>query len=171
MEKEIVFRPANSNDAHAIWKILAQAIIRRKNDGSQQWQDGYPNSETVDTDIDNQWGFVLQVGDEVAVYAALIKNFEPAYEEIKGQWISHQDFLVVHRVAVSESFLGKGLVKVLFQQIEAYAVSQGIFSIKMDTNFDNLPMLKIAEKLGYVYCGKVYFRGGERLAFEKFIGG
>ena len=82
-----------------------------------------------------------------------------------------QDCSIFTRVAVSESFLGKGLVKVLFQQIEAYAVSQGIFSIKMDTNFDNLPMLKIAEKLGYVYCGKVYFRGGERLAFEKFIGG
>ena len=25
------------------------------------------------------------------------------------------------------------------------------------------------EKLGYKYCGKVYFRGGERVAFEKVL--
>ena len=30
-------------------------------------------------------------------------------------------------------------------------------------------MLKIFEKSGYKYCGKVYFRGGEREAFEKVL--
>jgi hypothetical protein len=28
-------------------------------------------------------------------------------------------------------------------------------------------MLRVLEKLGYVYCGEVYFRGSARKAFEK----
>ncbi len=30
-----------------IWEILQDAILRRKKDGSNQWQDGYPNPESV----------------------------------------------------------------------------------------------------------------------------
>jgi hypothetical protein len=30
-------------------------------------------------------------------------------------------------------------------------------------------MLKLFEKLGYQYCGEVYFRGSARKAFEKVI--
>lgn len=30
-------------------------------------------------------------------------------------------------------------------------------------------MLKIIEKLGYKYCGEVYFRGVARKAFEKLL--
>ncbi len=39
----------------------------------------------------------------------------------------------------------------------------------MDTNFDNTPMLRILEKLGYTYCGEVYFRGSARRAYEKVL--
>jgi hypothetical protein len=37
------FRKATPPEIPQIWDILQQAIIRRKNDGSNQWQDGYPN--------------------------------------------------------------------------------------------------------------------------------
>ena len=40
---------------------------------------------------------------------------------------------------------------------------------KLDTNFDNAPMLKILDKLGYTYCGEVFFRGSARKAFEKIL--
>jgi hypothetical protein len=43
-----------------------------------------------------------------------------------------------------------------------FALSQNIKSVKADTNFDNLAMLKIFESLGYVYCGQVYFRGSAK---------
>ncbi|HAI81103.1 MAG TPA: GNAT family N-acetyltransferase, partial [Chryseobacterium sp.] len=42
MNSEINFRKATPEDAGQIWQILQQAIRRRKNDGSRQWQDGYP---------------------------------------------------------------------------------------------------------------------------------
>ena len=107
--------------------------------------------------------------NEIAVYGALILNDEPAYDDIKGKWLSDGDFVVVHRVAVNEKFHGKGLVKVFFEKIEDFAKENQIYSIKVDTNFDNGAMLHILEKLGYTYCGEVFLSGGVRKAFEKLL--
>ena len=52
-------RKATTKDADKIWKILQGAIARRKADGSEQWQDGYPNPVVVRADIDKEVGFVL----------------------------------------------------------------------------------------------------------------
>ena len=69
-----------------------------------------------------------------------------------------------------EGYLGKDfLVKSSYGHIRDLAKGNNIFSIKVDTNFDNIPMLKILEKLGYTYCGEVTFRGSFRKAFEKTL--
>jgi GNAT superfamily N-acetyltransferase len=73
----------------------------------------------------------------------------------------------VHRVAVSKLAKGKGIATKLFKNIEGLCLEKNIHSIKVDTNFDNVPMLKILDKLDYTYCGEVYFRGAARKAFEK----
>ena len=163
------FREAIEQDQEVIWNILQQAIERRRLDGSSQWQDGYPNPETVKSDIDRKIGYVLCLDDEVVAYGAVIMNDEPAYENIEGDWLSNADFLVVHRVAVSEKVIGRGLAQKLFENIEKVALEKEVFSIKVDTNFDNGAMLYILKKLNYVYCGEVYFRGSPRKAFEKLL--
>lgn len=163
------FRKATFNDADSIWNLLQQAILRRKMDGSQQWQEGYPNLQTVKSDIEKEVGYVLADDEKVVGYAAVIFNDEPAYETIDGKWLSDGKFAVVHRVAVSDDYLGKGLAKQIFLFIEKLVETNGISSIKVDTNFDNPAMLHIFEKLGYSFCGKVLLRGNERLAFEKLL--
>lgn len=163
------FRKAVTEDRSAIWEILQQAILRRKKDGSNQWQDGYPNPDVVQRDIDGEAGYVLTQGDTILGYCAILVNDEPAYEAIEGKWVTTGDFVVFHRVAIAEHQLGKGLAKALFGFIEEFARSRGIPSVKADTNFDNAAMLSLFEKLGYVYCGEVYFRGSPRKAYEKVL--
>lgn len=170
MEDKWVLHPAEMPDRHDIWEIIHQAIIRRKLDGSTQWQDGYPNMETIEKDIRDQQGYVLRHEDRIIAYAALIYNDEPAYDQIEGNWLSEFPFLVIHRVAVSDQMAGKGIATLLLRKIESYAHQKQIPSIRADTNFDNYAMLKVLEKSGYQYCGKVLIRGDERLAFEKLIG-
>ena len=102
-------------------------------------------------------------------YAAVIINNEPAYDEIEGKWLTNGDFIVVHRVAIADEAAGKGYATKIFGFIEKWAIQNRIFSIKVDTNFDNRAMLKILDKLGYKYCGEVYFRGAARKAFEKVL--
>lgn len=169
MNPEIQLRKAETRDCDIIWDIIQQAIERRRIDGSNQWQQGYPNLGTVESDIEKGFGYVLTVDGEIAVYTALILNDEPAYSSIEGAWLSNGEFVVVHRVAIDKKFAGKGMVKILFDHIEEFTRSQHIQSIKVDTNFDNLAMLKILEAKGYTYCGEVFLAGGVRKAFEKVL--
>jgi GNAT superfamily N-acetyltransferase len=138
---EHFLRKALPSEAEIIWNILQQAIERRRKDGSRQWQDGYPNLEVVKMDISSGKGYVLEREGKIAAYAALVFNDEPAYDEIEGNWLTNGDFLVIHRVAVSDDFLGKGIAVSLFKLLEDFAKEHQVFSIKVDTNFDNLAML------------------------------
>jgi len=57
----------------------------------------------------------------------------------------------------------------LFKEIESLCLDKGVYSIKIDTNFDNIPMLKIMDRLQYTYCGEVIVGGAPRKAFEKVL--
>lgn len=162
-------RKATLSEVPEIWKILQQAIARRKQDGSQQWQDGYPNEQTIHNDLANGSAYVLEDNDRIIAYAAIIFDVEPAYTDIQGKWLTNDQYVVIHRVATSNEVLGKGIATQLFKLIEDLALDSKVYSIKVDTNFDNLAMLKILAKLDYVYCGEVFFRGSARKAFEKVL--
>ena len=47
----MVLRLAKIEEVAIIWEILQDAIAQRKKDGSDQWQNGYPNEQTVEDDI------------------------------------------------------------------------------------------------------------------------
>ncbi len=168
-EQNNVFRVAVLEDLPEIWTIIQQAIQRRKEEGSNQWQDGYPNPEIITQDIEHNHGFVLTDGETVIGYTAVLINDEPEYNRLEGEWLTNDDFVVFHRVAISEKYLGKGYAKKMMASIESYAMGKNIFSIKADTNHDNEPMKRIFDSLGYQFCGRVYFRGSPRNAFEKVL--
>ena len=163
------FRPAKISEAFEIWQILKDAIQRRKEDGSNQWQDGYPNMDVVKNDIERKIGFVLTQNDNIIGYTAIIINDEPDYINIEGKWLTNKEFMVYHRVAISKKFLAKGMAKKMMKLIEEYALSKNIYSLKADTNHDNIPMLKIFEKMGYSFCGTVHIRQSPRKAYEKVL--
>lgn len=165
----MILRKATFAELPEIWEILQQAIEQRKQDGSQQWQNGYPNEQTIRNDMMNEYAHILLENDVIVAYVAIIFGVEPAYEQIVGKWLTNDKYLVVHRVATANAAKGKGIATQLFQLLEKVATEQNVFSIKVDTNFDNIPMLKILEKLNYTYCGEVYFDNSARKAFEKVL--
>ncbi len=165
----MIFRKAVESDIDQIWEVLQYAIARRKSDGSSQWQDGYPNPDAIRNDLKNDWAYVIADDEGVLAYAAVIFDGEPAYDDIEGKWLSTDDYVVLHRVAAAERSKGMGIATHFFKYVEELALSQNVHSIKVDTNFDNIAMLKILDRLGYQYCGEVYFRGSARKAFEKLI--
>ena len=163
------FRLAEQADSDQIWELLKEAIQRRKDDGSNQWQDGYPNPDVIAKDIAQQHGFVLTDSEEVIGYCAILINDEPDYNHIEGEWLSENDFVVFHRMAVLKNRAGKGLGKRLMNHIENFAKFNRIYSVKADTNHDNEAMKHNFEKSGYTYCGQVYINGSPRKAFEKLL--
>jgi GNAT superfamily N-acetyltransferase len=163
------FRLATECDAAYIWEILEKAIQRRKESGSEQWQDGYPNPEVITHDIARKKGYILTENDCLVGYVSVAINEEPEYVRLRGKWLTNEGFVVFHRLAVAESHLGKGCANQIFKWIEEFAKNRAIKSIKADTNFDNIPMLRLFDKHGYVYCGEVSFRGSPRRAYEKLL--
>ena len=70
----------------------------------------------------------------------------------------------------TQMFLDLGFKSVTMDDLaQELAISKNVYSIKVDTNFDNLAMLHIFNKLEYQYCGQVYFRGSARRAYEKIL--
>jgi hypothetical protein len=67
------FRKALLTELPQIWEILQQAILRRKQDGSEQWQDGYPNPGVIKKDIEKGAGYVLTDDDRIVGYAAILQ--------------------------------------------------------------------------------------------------
>src|SRR5688500_11930368 len=130
-------RKADISDITSIWEILEQAIEQRRQEGSEQWQNGYPNQQTVFDDITNGFGYVITDNGIIIAYAAIIFGIEPAYNEIEGQWLTNGDYVAVHRVATSNSVKGKGVATKLFKLLEDLSIEHNVFSIKVDTNFDN----------------------------------
>ena len=163
------FKKADSTDIPEIWAILQHAIIRRKNDGSNQWQDGYPNPEVIKNDVEKGYGYVLTDDETIIGYCAILINDEPEYLKIEGNWLTNTDFVVFHRVAIAEKYLGRNLSKKIIDFIEDFARKNNIKSLKADTNHDNFAMMKIFEKSGFTFCGIVHFRGSPRRAYEKEV--
>lgn len=165
----MIFKQATQEDIPIIWTILQHAIQKRKEEGSTQWQDGYPNLQTIENDIAQGYGYKLIINREIAAYAALIFNNEPTYDYIEGAWLSDGEFAVIHRIATHKQYIGQGYASMLLTHLENHIQVQGISSIKIDTNYDNDAMLKILKRMGYTHCGIIYTRGEEREAFEKLL--
>ena len=162
-------RRANQRDVPEIWSILQEAIAKRKVEGSQQWQNGYPNLKVIQSDMAKEASFVLTEKEEIIGCCSLFINDEPIYNEIDGEWLTTGDFIAFHRLAIKASHVGKGLSSKILELIEKYAQENKIYSIKADTNFDNPAMLGLFKKMGYTYCGEVNVREKPRNAFEKIL--
>ena len=169
MEDAIQLRKAYATDIERIWQIILQAKEKMRLRNTLQWQDGYPNMESINNDIAKGYGYVLSLGNEVIAYAAVVFDGEPAYDNIQGTWLSDYPYVVVHRVAVADEMLRQGIATLFMQKIEKMSLERGIRSFRVDTNFDNSYMLKIFDKLGFAYCGEVFYVANQRMAFEKIL--
>lgn len=165
----MLLRPASPADHQTIWLILQQAIEQRRLDGSKQWQNGYPNEQTIREDMARNNAYVLVENEKIIAYAAIIFDGEPTYQDIDGAWLTAGDYVTIHRVATSNAVKGRGVATQLFGLIEAFCVERKALSIRADTNFDNVPMLKILDRLGYTYCGQIVVSTSPRRAYEKVL--
>ena len=113
----------------------------------------------------------LYIEDNDKIIATIYISFEEDedYKNIyEGKWISEGDYCVIHRIALDNTYKGKGIFKNLIKQVEQMCINKNINTIKVDTHEDNLNMQNALKKNGFKYCGVVYVEGGEkRIAFER----
>ena len=174
MDNELIFRQAVPHEAPLIMQIIRQAQARMYAAGSRQWQDGYPAPGHISADIAAGRGYVLcrpgvKESHAIIAYGAVVFDGEPAYDELDGEWLTDGPYVLVHRIAVADGERGHGVGAEFLRRVEELARERGIGAFRIDTNFDNRPMLRLLERAEFTPCGKVVYRSGERLAFEKKI--
>ena len=164
----MILRPTKIEDISRVIDIINQAKTYFKNNDIDQWQDGYPNEETIEKDIENNEAYVLEE-DGVILGTCMVTNHgEPAYNRIEGKWILNCPYICVHRIAVDNEYKGKGLASTILDQV--VAMYPDYHSVRMDTHHDNLSMQSFLTKYGFKYCGEITLKSGAlRRAYEKRI--
>ncbi|HHY81416.1 MAG TPA: GNAT family N-acetyltransferase [Clostridiales bacterium] len=165
------FRKSAISDLPGIMEIIRQAQAYMKGNGIDQWQDGYPDANTIVNDINKGCSYVLADNDTLAGTAAVFFDGEKTYNTIyEGEWLTAGSYAAVHRVAVAGSYRNTGAAGYMMECIENLCLSKNVPSIRIDTHEDNLPMRKFLKKCNFQYCGIIYLEdGSKRLAFEKLL--
>ncbi len=153
-----------------IMTIIGQAKRRMKEQGLDQWQDGYPNEAAILNDIKHKQGHVFRKQFVYAAYAAIVFDKDPYYEKIDGQWLSDgEPYVTVHRLAVHDDFLGLDMARHALKFAERKARAKGVKWFRIDTHHDNLAMRNLIRDFGFTFCGIVQVRDGMRMAYEKRV--
>lgn len=165
------FRQGKIKDIPEIINIINEGKEALKLMGIDQWQDGYPNEETIRQDIENNEAYILEENGEVLAYGMLSFALEKTYEKIyEGEWLSNKEYATIHRTVVKSTGKGRGLSHILLGNMEKICLEKNCHSIKVDTHRDNKIMQNTLLKNSYKYCGIIYLEdGSERLAYEKFF--
>ncbi len=159
------------SDIKEVMNIIEDAKLYFKNEGIPQWQNGYPNVESIKDDISKGFLYKLSLDGKILAIMAAVFGIEETYGRIyQGSWLTEdEEYLTLHRVAVSSDMKGKGLAGKMFNYAENLARKKDVKSIRIDTHKDNKAMNRLIEKSGFKYCGIIYVADGERLAYEKII--
>ena len=151
-----------------IMTIIGQAKCRMKEQGLDQWQDGYPDEAAILNDIKHKQGHVFRKRFVFAAYAAIVFDKDPYYEKIDGKWLSNgEPYVTVHRLAVHDDFLGLDLARHALKFAERKARAKGVKWFRIDTHHDNRAMRNLIRDFGFTLCGIVQVRDGMRMAYEK----
>ncbi len=163
------FRKAVETDINNIMNIIKQAQAYFKQQGINQWQDDYPNIETIRNDIKHKNSYVLLKDNNIIATVVVSFDKEKTYDYIyDGEWISNDEYVVIHRMAVDNSYKGLGLSSQIIKNVEQLCLSKGVHSIKIDTHEENIPMQNLLKKNKFQYCGIIYLEDkSKRIAFEK----
>ena len=165
------FRKAVESEINDIMKIITQAQAYFKENGINQWQNNYPNVETISSDIANKNSYVLIKDNSIVATAMVSFDGEKTYDAIyQGEWISNNEYAVIHRIAVDKTYKGLGLSSEIIKNVEELCLNKGVYSIKVDTHEENISMQKLLKKNEFQYCGIIYLEDrNERIAFEKIL--
>lgn len=166
-----MLRRSEKTHVDRILEIIEGAKVYLRESKVDQWQNGYPNRETIENDIENKWSYVYEEDGVLLATTALSFEGEETYEKIyEGAWIGDIDYGVIHRLGVDTSLMGKNIGSKVLEEVDKIAIKRGVYSVRVDTHEDNKAMQGLLAKNGYVCCGIIYLKdGNKRLAFEKIL--
>ena len=162
-------RKATEHEVEIAMNIINMAKTHLKEQGIDQWQNGYPDLSCIIRDIENEKGYFVEDDGVILGYLCVDYDGEPAYDNLNGEWSSDEKYVVVHRMAFNDKARGKGISNLVFTLVEDMSRERGISYFRVDTDADNHKMQHILNKNGFSYRGTIWFDNSEKIAFDKHI--
>ena len=166
----MIIRKAQNTDLDNIMKMYKSCVTGMIKNGIDQWDDTYPDTETIVQDLENQTYYVVEEKGEIIGGINIDQNQDPTYLDINWEDSSNQ-FFVVHRLAVKEEIWNKKIGKDLMIFTEKLVTEKGLKSIRLDTYSGNPKAMEFYIRLGYRELGSINLKPdkNEYYCFEKII--
>ena len=163
-------RKSSVSDINNLLEIFDEARKTIATLGIDQWQNGYPSFDVVREDISLSRSYAVEIDGGVCGTFVMMEN-EPTYDKIfEGEWLGNEDYIAIHRVAISVKNRGSGISTAIINYASDYAKSLGRASLRIDTHSVNKVMRRMLEKNGFIHCGTIYLENGDpRVAYEKVL--
>ena len=166
----ITYRKAEEKDLDGIMKVIHDAQATLKEDGVDQWQDGFPSEDVVHEDMSVRSAFVILADGIVSGFFVLAFGIEPDYvKPVRGAFKNNEPYAAIHRTAISKKCKGMGLSKFMLQSAFAEIKKAGVGYARIDTHHDNKRMRHIMAREGFEETAVIVLsaNGDERVAAEK----
>ena len=166
----MIIRKANKLDLISIMKMYRSCITAMLGNGIDQWDDYYPNSDTINEDLNSDTYYVAEIDRVIIGGINIDENQDDTYLDLNWKDKSNS-FLVVHRLAVKEDFWNKKIGKDLMLFCEKLVVKKGLKSIRLDTYSGNPKAMQFYRRLGYSQVGTIDLKleKNKYYCFEKII--
>lgn len=112
---------------------------------------------------------MLRIDGIIAGYLRIDFTGMPYYKEILGDWHTEEPYATIHSFAIAEEYRNQGLASIALELVERLTYACQIYGVRLDTALENERMKHILKKNNYQICGKVNFKGADRVAFDKVL--
>jgi len=127
-----------------------------RENGIDQWDENYPDRESLKRDIESNTLFVYRADKSVLGLVVLNENQDAEYDQINWSTKESDRNLVVHRLAVHPQHQGQGIARKLMDFAEQWALDQNYNAIRLDTFSQNPRNQKFYKNRGYTELGSVF---------------
>jgi ribosomal protein S18 acetylase RimI-like enzyme len=159
---------SDPDDLAGVLALVRLCVADLRAHGILQWDEVYPDAESIEHDIAAGHALVARDGEELVAYVACDERQESEYAAVAWQ-IDREPVAVVHRLMVSPARQGRGLGRRLMRVVEEQAAEAGAACMRLDAFSANPAALTLYAGLGYRVAGSVRFRTGEFTCLEKTL--
>ena len=166
--KDIEFSIAEEKNLQDVFNIFLAAIEEMNKHNIMQWDEVYPDKDTLQNDVKKKNLYIGKVHNEIACIYVLNDDCDEQYEN--GNWkYPYAVYNVIHRMCVNPKFQNQGIGKLTLKYIEKKLKSKGVETIRLDAFSQNPFALKMYNKQGYIKVGEANWRKGKFYLMEKKI--
>jgi len=160
------FERAAPADAEAVWALFQEAKRTGRENGTTDWDDGYPTREIVEEDI--ACGALWALREDGRLIAAISLIREDFEDDLDVGWTDAPSCILA-RLCVDPALQGRGIGADMMLRITREARRQGFRATRHLAALKNPAALHLYRKLGYRELGRVVCFDIDFVAFERLI--